>query len=414
MHNMTAIMENTHSTDQHNLKQILDNFPDSIFTINTELEVKYVNPAFCKLLGYTEEELIGSQITTYLGDLGILEACALEVAEKGYCNDQETIFIRKDGSMVHISKNVQAIFDEAGNCTGNLVSIRDMTNLHYLNKELEASSRELELYTQRLEETVNELRNTQNQLVEAEKLASLGSLVAGVAHEINTPLGISITSASSMHEELAALSNQFNLNELKRSDLEQFFEHSDHACSILQTNLNRAADLVRNFKQVAIDQSVEEQRDINLHDYCDEAIISLAPKIKFSGVTITNQIDKNLILSINPGTVYQILSNLVLNSLTHAYEPGQKGNIIIAANMKNNDLHLEYSDDGKGIPEEDINKIFDPFFTTQRGRGGTGLGLSIVYNTVSGKLHGTIQVESKIDRGTRFSIDFPANQTTPN
>lgn len=110
--------------------------------------------------------------------------------------------------------------------------------------------------------------------------------------------------------------------------------------------------------------------------------------------------------------MYQILSNLILNSLTHTYEPGQKGTINITATLKDGHIHLEYSDDGKGIPEEDIKKIFDPFFTTQRGHGGTGLGLSIVYNTVSGKLQGAIRVESEIDRGTRFAIDFPAQQPT--
>jgi PAS domain S-box-containing protein len=390
----------TGTSSSTSLSRLLDNLPDGIFTISTELEIKYVNPAFCKIVGYTPDELIGSPITNYLGDLHILEVCMTEVAACGHCNDQETIFKRKDGSVVHISKNVQAICDDSGECREILVSIRDLSELHHLNKELET-------YTHRLEETVNELRDTQEQLVEAEKLASLGSLVAGVAHEINTPLGISVTSASSMHEEIDALHRQFDKNEMKRSDLESFFEQSDHACKILQQNLKRATELVRNFKQVAVDQSIEEEREINLHNYCNEALVSLAPKIKTSGITVTNRIPKDINIRINPGAVYQILSNLILNSLTHAYDPGQSGNVNIEADLDGENLMLAYNDDGKGIPDDLVKRIFDPFFTTQRGKGGTGLGLSIVYNTVSGKLQGSIKVDTQTGKGTEFRMSFP-------
>ncbi len=402
MAEVSAAEDLTETSSSTGLSRLLDNLPDGIFTISTELEIKYVNPAFCKIVGYTPDELIGSPITDYLGDLNILDVCMAEVAACGHCNDQETIFKRKDGSVVHISKNVQAICDDSGACREILVSIRDLSELHHLNKELET-------YTHRLEETVNELRDTQDQLVEAEKLASLGSLVAGIAHEINTPLGISVTSASSMHDETKTLHQQFEKNEMKRSDLENFFEQSDHACKILQQNLNRATELVRNFKQVAVDQSIEEEREINLHDYCNEALVSLAPKIKTSGVTVTNRIPKDINLKINPGAIYQILSNLILNSLTHAYDAGQSGNINIQSSLENNTLKLTYSDDGKGIPEDLVKKIFDPFFTTQRGKGGTGLGLSIVYNTISGKLQGTIKVNTQAGEGTEFRMSFPTH-----
>ena len=395
MQDSTAIKDFTSPSEQHYTKQILDNFPDGVFTIDTELEIQYVNPAFCKLLGYTEEELIGNPITDHLGDLGILEACAAEVAAKGYCNDQETIFIRKDGSQIHISKNVQAICDDEGNFKENLVSIRDMTNLHRLNNELESSLREL--------------KETQEQLVESEKLASLGGLVAGVAHEINTPLGISITSASSMHEELAGLKKEFEQGNLKRSTLDSFFQQADDACDILYKNLMRASQLVNSFKQVAVDQTVDEVRSINLASYCQEVLTSMGPKLKHSPVKVTSTCEPNIELETHPGAIYQLVSNLIMNSLIHGYDEGQAGNIHIASSREGNDVLIEYKDDGKGISAENLARIFEPFFTTRRGHGGSGLGLSIVYNIVTGTLRGSIRAESQPGNGVAFHIRIPVS-----
>lgn len=400
-------MLNTAELEHSYLKQILNNSPDGIFTISADLEIRYVNPAFCRLLGYLPDELIGTQITQYLGDLDVLTACMAEVSECGYCNDQETIFKRKDGSVVHISKSVQAICDEAGNFKEILVSVRDLTDLHKLNKELAQSKQQLEVTNKNLEYMIEDLGNTHKQLVESEKLASLGGLVAGVAHEINTPLGISVTSASAIHEILKTVQDKFDGNRLKRSELESFFNESNQACNILHTNLLRASGLVRSFKQVAVDQTVDELRKIDLKKYIDEILISIGPSLTYSKVIIHTECDDNIEIETHPGAISQIISNLALNSMSHAYDEDSEGTIAIKTYLANNNIVIEYSDDGKGISQENLKNIFTPFFTTRRGSGGSGLGLSIVYNLVTGTLKGKISVASKEGEGTTFKIFFP-------
>lgn len=392
---------------QINLENILNNSPDGVFTINLELNIKYVNPAFCRILGFTAEELVGTTILDYLGDLSIQEECDREVMEHGYCHDQETIFKRKDGSMVHISKNVQAISDDDGNFKEILVTIRDLSELHHLNRELTASKEQLEENNESLAKIIEDLRNTQKQLVEAEKMASLGGLVAGVAHEINTPLGISVTAASSMHRDFALLQKKYSNDALKKTDLESFFANAEQACNILNTNLQRAADLVRSFKQVAVDQASDEVRKINLDDYMQEILVSIGPSYKHTAIALDSECDEEIILQIHPGALYQIISNLVINSVTHAYNPGDEGKIRIRYFRQDDNVVIEYSDDGKGICEDHLDDIFTPFFTTRRGVGGSGLGLSIVYNLVSSTLRGSIQVDSAEGMGAKFKIVFP-------
>ena len=396
------------SDEQTYLKQILENSPDGVFTIDTELQIRYVNPAFCRILGFTEDELVGTPITTYLGDLNILDACMAEVSDKGRCNDQETIFKRKDGSVVHISKNVQAMMNENGEFSEILVTIRDLTQLHSLNHNLSESKQQLETYNRELEKALDDLRNAQKKLIESEKMASLGSLVAGVAHEINTPLGIGVTSVSTLQEEIKELHTEYKNNSLSRDLMEQFFHQSDELCSILLNNLFRASDLIQSFKQVAVDQSTEDLREIDLKEYCREILNSLGPKFKRTGISVHNECAEDIRISTYPGAIYQVLSNLLINSLTHAYNDDQKGNITIRAQLADDMVSIDFYDDGIGINSEHLERVFEPFYTTRRGAGGTGLGLSIVYNIVTGRLNGIINIEESGTDGTHFKIQFPA------
>jgi len=394
-------------TDFIDSELIITNSPDGIFLITPDLKICYVNPAFCNILGYKAEEILGTPITDYLGDLSIQKACDIELQKHGYCYDQETIFKHKEGFMVHISKNVHTICDEEGNLIQILVTIRDLSKLHKLNSELEESKNLLEENNINLEKTLDDLRNTQKQLVESEKLASLGGLVAGVSHEINTPLGISVTSSSTMCREISALHKKFVANTLKRSELESFFDRADKNCSILNSNLQRASNLVHSFKQVAVDQTIDDYRMINLKEYMNEILTSIGPSIKKSGINVDFQCDDDLKLKTHPGAIYQIISNLLLNAITHAFEKDQDGNILIKIEQSGDRIMMHFSDDGKGISQENLSQIFTPFFTTRRGMGGTGLGLSIVYNLVTGTLKGSIAVDSTENSGTQFSITIP-------
>jgi signal transduction histidine kinase/PAS domain-containing protein len=258
-----------------------------------------------------------------------------------------------------------------------------------------------------LSQALNNLKATQHQLVEAEKMAALGGLVAGVAHEINTPVGIGVTAASLLEEKTRLFRQSYQSGQMKRSDLEKYLDTASQSSVMLLSNLNRAAELIQSFKQVAIDQSSEERRLFPVKAYLEEVLLSLHPKLKRTPLAIEVQADDNLTLDSYPGAFAQIVTNFVMNSLIHAYEPGQPGQLTFQLKQENGRFMFEYTDDGRGISKEHLGKIFEPFFTTKRGQGGSGLGLHIIYNLVTQKLGGTIRCESEVGSGTRFIIEIP-------
>jgi signal transduction histidine kinase len=262
-----------------------------------------------------------------------------------------------------------------------------------------------EAANQELSQTLDHLRTTQNQLVEAEKMAALGGLVAGVAHEINTPVGVGVTAASLLESKTTTFREIYGSGKMKRSDLEKYLDTAGQSSGIILKNLNRAAELIQSFKQVAVDQSSEEKRIFALKPYLEEILVSLGPKLKRTQHTVEINGDDSLSLDSYPGAFSQIVTNLVMNSLTHAYEPDEQGRLAFDVKQEKGRIIFEYADDGHGIPKENIGKIFDPFFTTKRGQGGSGLGLHIIYNLVTQKLGGTIRCESEIGKGTKFIIE---------
>ncbi|WP_247894411.1 ATP-binding protein [Azospirillum sp. B510] len=254
-----------------------------------------------------------------------------------------------------------------------------------------------------------ELKATQASLIQAEKMASLGQLVAGVAHEVNTPIGITITGASQLQALIGELSDRHTASALKKSDFQRFLHDGMEMANLILSNSTRAANLVQSFKLVAVDQSSDERRAFLLRDYIDELLRSLHPTYKArTALTIAVDCPADLELDGYPGALSQILTNLIMNALVHALDPDQPGRITIAARPLDGDMvELSLGDDGNGIAPEILPKIFDPFFTTRRGSGGSGLGLHIVYNLVTGRLHGGIGVESRPGEGTRFTLRFP-------
>ncbi|HUP91816.1 MAG TPA: ATP-binding protein [Solimonas sp.] len=265
----------------------------------------------------------------------------------------------------------------------------------------------------RLEQALRQLRDTQAQLVQSEKLASLGALVAGVAHEINTPVGVGVTAASTLQAAAARLKAGYQAGELKRSELERFVALADESARILMRNLQRAAELIQSFKQVAVDQSSGERRRFDLRGYIDEVLVSLGPRLKHTGHTVEVDCPEALSIDGYPGALAQILANLVSNSLLHAYQPGEAGTLSIRVRSTGGWVTLVYADDGHGIPPENLPRIFDPFFTTKRGSGGSGLGMHIVFNLVTQALGGTIQVASAPGQGAEFTLRFPVQPERP-
>jgi signal transduction histidine kinase/regulator of replication initiation timing len=268
-------------------------------------------------------------------------------------------------------------------------------------------NKDLELKTKELKESLKVIQKTQNQLVESEKMASLGELVAGVAHEINTPIGLAVTESSFMEYKTSEIAKKYRTGKMKRSDLEKYMKTVIEASVGILKNLNRAANLIQNFKQVAVDQSNEQKRQINVSQYLNEILISLRPKYKRTGHKITVNCPEDIDIVTYPGAFYQVISNLIMNSLIHGFENIDNGEMIFNISLQEAKIRIDYSDNGKGIESNLISRIFDPFFTTKRGKGGTGLGLHIVYNLVVQNLKGSINCLSEPNVGCQFFITMP-------
>ncbi len=261
--------------------------------------------------------------------------------------------------------------------------------------------------THQLSRTLHNLQEMQDQLIQSEKLASLGKLTAGVAHEINTPLGIAITSSSSALESTKEMKRDFAENSLKKSTLERYLQSMEQATSLNMSSLDRVIELLNNFKQVAADQVVGEIREIDIAEYINEVMQTLSAELKRYRVKYTYHGGQDIKVKTVPGAVAQVITNLVTNSLKHGFENSDSGNLSIRIAQLPNDIEIEYSDDGKGMDDEVLKNIFEPFFTTKRSSGGTGLGMNIVYNIIQQKLHGDIKVSSEPMKGARFVITLP-------
>lgn len=258
-----------------------------------------------------------------------------------------------------------------------------------------------------LETMINDLKQTQDKLIESEKMASLGSLVAGVAHEINTPVGIGLTGVTQLMEECTDIRQRYDKGSLTENDFEDFLNSANEIADIVKKNLVRTAHLVRSFKQVAVDQTSEEDREVNLKQYFDEVVFSLASVLRKASVVVDIHCPDNLNVITNPGLLSQVLTNLIVNSVNHGFSERDSGHIAMTlSELNSHEFLLVYKDNGKGISEENAPKIFDPFFTTRRGTGGTGLGLNITYNIVTNALGGSIKCRSKEGEGVEFTIQF--------
>jgi signal transduction histidine kinase len=255
--------------------------------------------------------------------------------------------------------------------------------------------------------TTQQLEETQSMLVQNEKMAYLGRLVAGVAHEINTPIGVALTAATSLEYKTKIFLEQTATGQIKRSEIHKYTESANSSVGFVVSNLERASNLVQSFKQTAVDQSTNETRHFNLCQYCKDLLLSLQPQIKKTPHRIEFDYAQEHTIYSSPGAISQILTNLVMNAITHAFDEKTSGIITICIQQQHEMIHLSVRDNGKGMEASVLEHIFAPFFTTMRGRGGTGLGLHIVYNLTTQLLQGTIKAKSLPGEGTEFMLVFP-------
>lgn len=279
--------------------------------------------------------------------------------------------------------------------------------LSSLNAELEQRVAER---THELRDALETLQKTQEQLIQSEKMSLLVSLVAGIAHEINTPIGVGLTAASHLEEITQEFRNSYELHPLKRSALETYVKTVAEASQILVKNMYLAAERTQSFKEMAVDQISGTLRRFHLKPYLDEIVLNLSPALKQAGCHILLNCPDWLEIESFPGAFSQIISNLVMNSVIHGFEQQAGGEIRLDVTCENSLIIITYSDNGKGMDQEQCARVFEAFYTTKRHQGGTGLGMNIVHNLVTRKLHGQIECASIPGGLTTFTIRIPFTQ----
>ena len=268
--------------------------------------------------------------------------------------------------------------------------------------------------TEQLEKSMEELRSAQTLLIETEKMAALGNMVAGVAHEINTPIGVCRTAASYQNDNTREIKQKLEAGTLTQSDLTNFLEGIDESSTLFENNIVKASKLISSFKLIATDQSYDVIQHFNLKEYLESSIQTIYPQYKHRHVKFSVNVPNDIELDTYPGALHHVLSNLIHNSAIHGFEDQEAGNISISAKADSHNLQLTYQDNGRGLSEQESKKIFEPFFTTKRGNGGSGLGMSIVFNIISNQLNGKIELNNAVEQqGFNVVITIPLAVSAP-
>jgi PAS domain S-box-containing protein len=386
------------------LQQVIDTVPAVINVKDRQLRYVLMNRYMAGIFGVQPTDAIGRTTTDLMSRYG---------AQKTDENDKRVLASGKGLGFYE-----EEYLDSSGNLRQWLVNkmplldadgeIEQIVTVALDIGERKRGEQEMRKAKDAAEAALRNLRETQNSLIEAEKLAALGRLVAGVAHEVNNPVGISLTVASSLERKTASFTAEVARGELRRSRLNEFLETSRDASSQLVANLNRAAELIASFKQVAADRNYSDQRTFDLGDLTEQVVMSLRPGLRKHNLTLNVDCQPNLMMNSYPGPYGQVLTNLFLNSVAHAFPDGKQGTIDIQVRESGKDnVEIIFSDNGCGMSLDVRRRAFDPFFTTRRDQGGTGLGLHIVYSIVTNRLGGRLDLDSEPGGGTRIQIILP-------
>lgn len=415
---------------------ILDSANYSIIATDLDGNITRFSAGAERMLGYRADEMVGKASPVCIQDIEELAARAETLsAELGYAvepgfgalsakarqgdkDEGEWTYIRKNGERFPVYLSVSPLRDALDQIIGYMSIAADISDrkaaeaaLLKLNSELEDRVRqrtqEISDANTQLRDTLATLRFAQEELLRSEKLASLGSLVAGVAHELNTPLGNSLTVATTLADRLRGFNLEFESGTLRRSSLNDFVAATRQASELLTGNLLKASELITHFKQVAVDQTSDQRRPFDLAEVVGEVVTTLRPQFKATPHIIEVDIPPDIRMDSFPGPLGQILTNLVNNALFHGFDGATAGVVHISASQSGDLARILVADNGRGIPAEHQSRVFDPFFTTRLGQGGSGLGLHIVYSIVTRILGGRIMLSSQSGAGTSFHLELP-------
>jgi PAS domain S-box-containing protein len=322
------------------------------------------------------------------------------------------VYARKGGERFPGALRFSYLKDRDGQINGYLAMTMDISAEVQANEALARLNHELEervaARTAELTRTLSTLNQAQDELLRSERMAALGSLVAGVAHELNTPLGTCMTAASTLHERTRELRRDLDAQQLRRSALDAYARDGEQMAELLMRGLRNASDLVSHFKQLSVDQTSEHRRSFQLDTVVADVLTVMRPQLKHAQLRIETDIQMEAAIDGFPGELGRLLTNLIQNAQLHAFDADQPGLLRISARpLEAAQFELSVSDDGRGMSAEVRRRAFDPFFTTKLGKGGSGLGLNIVYNIATGVLGGDVELQSAPGQGSRFIFRLP-------
>ena len=419
-HAMRLKYEQDLRDSQYKFSSIFKQAPMPLTLVRIETgEFIDVNDCWLDQFGFTREEIIGRtsiEMNMWI-DIEDRQFIYQQIRQTGVVNCLEVRQRTKDGRILLCELSGRPF--QFQDVTHFIYTPIDITHqratenkINEMNQQLESRvlsrTEQLSKSNHDLNHALETLNLAQSELIRSEKLAALGSLVAGVAHEINTPVGVIVTSASVLNDASTSINESVQDGVIRKSQILDYIKVALESSRLIMTNADRAAHLIQSFKQVAVDQTSEQRRQFDLDDFLNELITSLNPSLKKLKVRVeVKHSGPKISMDSYPGLLAQVLTNLTMNALTHAFQGKSEGKIVVEISQVNDLVAIDFNDDGCGIPVEILGKIFDPFFTTRRGQGGTGLGLNIVFNIISKQFSGTISAHNNPLGGALFKIRIP-------
>lgn len=403
-------------------KHVLDLIPQRVFWKNKKSVYLGANAAFAedaglneasKIVGTNDFDLFPEEANIYRND------DQKTIKTKEHLINMEEPQTTKSGKTIWLKTSKRPMINKQDEVIGLLGTYDEITELKNIQLELQDSKDKLEervkerikdlgLSNQKLENTLAELKQTQTHLIETEKMAALGNLVAGISHEINTPIGVSVTAASYIQETIDKLEAAFTSGELTEEHFNNFCSITKDSANILTDNLASASRLIKNFKQIAVDQTNDVPRKVRLKSYVTTILSSLSPVFRNKKIELIIDIDSEFEFIIFPGAFTQVVTNFTENAIKHAFpDDNTVGYFKISCDSTPTHMNFRFCDNGVGIPKSLQKKIFEPFFTTKQKSGGSGLGLSIIYNIINQQFNGKIVCNSELDKGTEFHMSVP-------
>jgi len=395
---IAQINQKLHQSERE-IRAILDAVPSAIFVLDRQGRYTVANATAARTFGTSIKNMLGKTAYDFSDNISSGGIDAIKEVEeklfKGEMSQHVYSLELNDGKGNHFIHEVKKlpVLDEAGHPEFLVTIGSDITEIYEKNQALQHS--------------ISELKEAKNKLLEQERWAAIGAFVAGIAHDINTPLGSSITINSHLIKLLEDSRLEFDNGTLKRSQLVELYNEASESTRMLDAHLTQAAELIQNFKAVSVRQINEVEESYDLGDFINKIAVGLKYECKIKGVNIKVKCPEKITLKGTPGHVSQVFTNLISNSLKHGYDGKSGGTINIGLTNGKEQIHIRYQDDGIGMTEDVLSEVFKPFYTTKKDQGGSGLGMHIVQTIISENLQGSIEMSSKYGEGVQFDIFLP-------